>query len=94
VAEIVMYGLEKPANVTVYVKLVSWRVPGRMTGVQFGFGQTCVTELGLTDRDGMVSLPFFVEATVTVLEAENVVVWDSTGLFGFSPGLKQSTIAV
>ena len=45
-----MYGELKPANVSVYVKLLSVSVPARIEGVQFGFGQTCGALNGLTDR--------------------------------------------
>ena len=89
-----MYGEVKPAKVSVYVKLVSWRVPSRMTGVQFGFGQTCPTDAGFATAWRTVSLPFFVEVAVNVSEAEKFVVCDSIGFCGFTPGLKQSTIAV
>lgn len=84
----------KPAKVTVYVKLTSSSDPGRSWAVQFGFGQTCVTEPGLAVSCGMVSLPFLVEATVVVSPVEKLVVWDSIGLFGSLPWLKQSTVPV
>ena len=44
----------KPAKVSVYVKLKSCTDPGRMVGVQFGFGQPTGAPLKLTDRDVMV----------------------------------------
>jgi hypothetical protein len=37
---------------------------------------------------------FLVEAIVALSVGEKVVSWDSIGLFGLVPGLKQSTIAV
>jgi hypothetical protein len=80
--------------VSVYEKLTSVRVPARMTGVQFGFGHTCPTEAGFTDSVNTRSLPFFEEVSVSESDAEKLVVWDSIGLFGFVPGLKQSTVAV
>ena len=82
-----MKGCEAPSNVTVYVKLSTTSVPARILGVQFGFGQTCGAENGLTERDGIVSRPFFGESLPLLVELENVVVWDSTGLFGLTPGL-------
>jgi hypothetical protein len=76
-----MYGAVKPAKVTVYVKLSRVKLPPRIEGVQFGFGQTWPgAPLGLADRVGTVSCPFFVEATVVVLVDEKLVVWDSTRL--------------
>ena len=81
-------GCEKPANVTVYVKLTSVIDPARICGVQFGFGQVWgADENGLTESDGIVSRPFFGESSPLLVEAENVVVCDSTGLFGLTPGL-------
>ena len=80
----------KPAKVSVYVKLLSVRVPGRIEGVQFGFGQTCGAENGLAVRVGTVNCPFLVEATVVVLLALKVDVWDSTRL---PPLLVQSMVA-
>jgi hypothetical protein len=65
-----------------------------MTGVQFGFGQTCPTEAGFTDNENTVNLPFFEEVSVSESDAEKSVVWDSIGLFRLLPGLLQSTIAV
>jgi len=76
--------------VSVYVKVSSTRVPDRIEGVQFGFGQTCGALNGLTDRVGTRNCPFLVEATVAELLAENVVVWDSTRL---PPWLVQSMVA-
>jgi hypothetical protein len=76
--------------VSVYVKELSVRVPGRIEGVQFGFGQTCGALNGLTDRAGSVNCPFLVEATVAELLAAKVVVWDSTRL---PPWLVQSMVA-
>ena len=73
-----------------YVKEVSVRVPDRIEGVQFGFGQTCGALNGLADCAGTVNCPFLVEATVAVLVAEKVVVWDSTRL---PPWLVQSMVA-
>jgi len=80
----------KPAKVSVYVKVLSDRVPARIEGVQFGFGQTCGAENGLTDRVGTDNCPFLVEVTVAELLAEKVVVWDSTRL---PPWLVQSMVA-
>ena len=51
-----MYGLVKPANVTEYVKLSSTRVPLRIRGVQFGFGQTCGASNGLAVASRTLSL--------------------------------------
>jgi hypothetical protein len=79
--------------VSVYVKLLSTRLPGRIWGVQLGFGQTWGAENGLTDCAGTRNCPFLVEATVAVLEAVKSAVWDSTGLFLLVPLLKQSMIA-
>jgi len=86
----------KPTKVSVYEKLTSVCDPGRIVGVQLGFGQPTGAPAKLTDRVGTDNCPFFVEATVAVLVGEKLVVWDSIGLFLFegSPGLKQSTIAV
>ena len=75
------------------MKLLSARVPGRIWGVQFGFGQTCGALNALTDCFGTDSCPFLLEVTVAELLAEKVVVWDSTGLFGLVPALKKSMIA-
>jgi hypothetical protein len=58
--------------VSVYVKLSSVRVPARIEGVQFGFGQTCGALNGLAERDGTLNCPFLVEATMAVLLAEKV----------------------
>jgi hypothetical protein len=80
--------------VSVYEKLKSCTDPGRTVGVQFGFGQPTGAPLKLTDRDVTRNCPFLVEAIVAVSVGEKVVSWDSMGLFGFVPGLKQSTIAV
>jgi hypothetical protein len=80
----------KPWKVSVYVKKLSVTVPPRIEGVQFGFGQTCGAENGLTDRVGTFNCPFLVEVTVAVLVSENVVVWDSTKL---PPLLVQSMVA-
>jgi hypothetical protein len=76
--------------VSVYVKLLSVRVPARIEGVQFGFGQTCGAENGLTDCVGTDNCPFLVEVTVVALLAAKVVVWDSTRL---PPLLVQSMVA-
>ena len=76
-----------------YVKLLSVRVPGRIEGVQFGFGQTCGAENGLAVCCGTVNCPFLVEATVAELSALKVDVWDSIGLFLLLPGLLQSMVA-
>jgi hypothetical protein len=91
-----MYADEKPAKVSVYEKLTSVTDPGRIVGVQFGFGQPIGAPLKLTDCAGTDNCPFFAEVTVTLLAGEKLVVWDSIGLFLLlgSPGLKQSTIAV
>ena len=75
------------------MKLLSTRLPGRILGVQLGFGQTWGAENGLTERVGTRNCPFLVEATVTVFEAVKSDVWDSTGLFLLVPLLKQSMIA-
>jgi hypothetical protein len=80
----------KPANVSVYVKLSSVRVPPRIVGVQFGFGQTCGTPNPLTDCAGTRSCPFLEETTVASLLSEKVDVWDSTRL---PPWLVQSMVA-
>jgi len=80
----------KPANVSVYEKLLSVRVPARIEGVQFGFGQTCGAENGLADCAGTDSCPFFEEVSVVELPAEKVAVWDSTRLV---PWLVQSMVA-
>jgi hypothetical protein len=89
-----MNGSVAPANVTVKVKLSTVIDPGRICGVQFGLGQVCGAAVnGFTVSDGIVSLPFFGESVPLLVEAVNVVVWDSTGLFGFTPGLKQSIVA-
>jgi hypothetical protein len=88
-----MYADEKPANVSEYVKLLRTRLPARISGVQFGFGHTCGAENGLTDRDGTLNCPFFVEATVAVLSVAKFAVCDSTGLFLLVPELLQSMIA-
>jgi hypothetical protein len=58
-----------------------------MTGVQFGFGQTCVTDPGFAVACRTVSLPFFDETAVKVSLDEKLVVCDSIGLLGFVPGL-------
>lgn len=76
----------KPSKVSVYLKELSVRLPSRIAGVQFAFGQTCGAENGLTDCVGTLNCPFFVE--ITVADDENVVVWESMGLFGFFPGLE------
>jgi hypothetical protein len=54
----------KPEKVSVYEKLRSVCDPGRIVGVQFGFGQPTGAPLKLTDRVGTDSCPFFVEVTV------------------------------
>ena len=90
----VMYGDEKPAKVSVYVKFSSVTEPDRTLGVQFAFGQPTGAPLKLADCAGTESCPFFDEGTVVLLEGEKLVWWDSTGLFLFVPPLKQSTIAV
>jgi hypothetical protein len=76
--------------VSVYVKLLSVSVPGRIEGVQFGFGQTCGALNGLADRVGTVNCPFLVEATLALLLAVKSAVWDSTRL---PPWLVQSIVA-
>lgn len=83
----VMNGTDAPAKVTVYVNVWTTSVPERILGVQFGFGHTCGAENGLTVSDGTVNLPFFGESVPLLVDAVNVVVWDSTGLFGLTPGL-------
>jgi hypothetical protein len=70
----------KPLKVSVYVKLLRTSVPGAIEGVQFGFGQTCGAENGLTDRVGTDNCPFFVEDTVAELLAAKLVEWTSTRL--------------
>ena len=85
-----MLGDEKPANVSVYVKLSSTSVPSRIEGVQFGFGHTCGAPNALADCAGTRNCPFLVEATVAVLLSEKVEVWDSTRL---PPWLVQSMVA-
>jgi hypothetical protein len=77
----------------VYVNDSSTSVPSRIRGVQFGFGQTCGAENGLTDCAGTRNWPFLVEATVAVLLAVNSAVCDSIGFCGLVPGLKQSMVA-
>jgi hypothetical protein len=62
----------------VYVKLSSTRLPDRIEGVQFGFGQTCGASNGLADCDGTRNCPFLVDATVAVLLSEKLAVWDAT----------------
>src|SRR5262245_18094668 len=89
-----MNGVVKPSKVTVYVKLRSVTTPPRIFDVQFGFGHTCGAENGLTESGGTVRRPFFGEIWPLVVEAVKVDVWDSTGLFGLTPGLKQSIVAV
>jgi hypothetical protein len=69
---------------------LSTRVPSRIEGSQFGFGQTCGALNGLADCAGTRNCPFLVEATVAVLESENDAVWDSTRL---PPWLVQSMVA-
>jgi hypothetical protein len=76
--------------VSVYVKLSSVSVPGRIEGVQFGFGQTCGASNALADCAGTRNCPFLVEATVAELLSEKVDVWDSTRL---PPRLVQSMVA-
>jgi hypothetical protein len=77
--------------VSVYEKLLSVSVPGRIDGVQFGFGQTCGAENGLTEIGGTVNCPFRVDLSVGgELLAENVDVWDSTRL---PPWFVQSMVA-
>jgi hypothetical protein len=76
--------------VSEYSRFSSTSVPGAIEGVQFGFGQTCGAENGLTDCDGTRNCPFLVEATVAELLAEKVVVWDSTRL---PPWLVQLMVA-
>ena len=83
-------GAEKPAKVSVYVKLSSTSVPAWIEGVQFGFGQTCGALNGLADCAGTRSCPFLVEATVAELLSENCAVCDSTRL---PPLLVQSMVA-
>lgn len=77
-----------------YLKELTTRVPVRISGIHFGFGQTCGAENGVTDCVGTFNCPFFVEDTVADDEAENVVVWDSMGLFRLFPGLLQSMVAL
>src|SRR4029453_13790519 len=95
----VMAGCVKPAKVTVKVKLATVMLPGRTTGVQFGFGQVArawkSASLGGGAVSGlMVSRPFFGDSSPLLVDTVVDWVCDSTGLFGFLPGLKQSTIAV
>ena len=87
---IVMKADEKPAKVSVYVKLLSVTVPPRIEGVQFGFGQTCGAPNGLTDCVGTDNCPFLDEVAVAELLAEKFDVWDSTRL---PPWLVQSIVA-
>ena len=80
----------KPAKVSVYVKLLSVRVPGRIEGVQFGFGHTCGASNALADCAGTRNCPFLDEVNGVELLSEKVVVWDSTRL---PPRLVQSMVA-
>jgi hypothetical protein len=51
----------KPAKVSVYVKSWSTRVPARIEGVQFGFGQTCGAERDsavLSERERTIPTEF------------------------------------
>ena len=82
--------MEKPAKVSVYVKLFSIRVPARIEGVQFGLGQTCGALNGLTDRGPTLNCPFLEEVSVAALLAEKTAVCDSTRL---PPWLVQSMVA-
>ena len=54
----------KPAKVSVYEKLTRVCDPGRILGVQFGFGQPIGAPLKLTDRVGTDNCPLFEEVTV------------------------------
>ena len=72
------------------MKLLSVTVPPRIEGVQFEFGQACGAPNGLTDRAGTDNCPFFVEVAVALVEAEKLVVCDSTRL---PPWLVQSIVA-
>jgi hypothetical protein len=59
-----MYGLLKPANVSVYVKLDSV-IAEPSVGVQFGFGQVCCARKSpavgaVNESDGTGRFPFFV----------------------------------
>jgi hypothetical protein len=73
---IVMNGPEKPANVSVYVKLESVIPPG-IVGVQFGFGQVCCARNccsvgAVAESEGTVSLPFSGESDPVLLVAVKV----------------------
>jgi len=80
--------------VSVYEKLTSVCDPGRIVGVQFGFGQPTGAPVKLTDLVGTDNCPFLEEVAVVSLVGEKLVWCDSIALFGLVPGLKQSTIAV
>src|SRR5215207_9518114 len=96
---ILMAGAVKPSKVTVYVKLTSSIVPGRMMAFQFGLGQRLASSAadsgrGPTLSAGTVSLPFLGSIRPLLSVTSKVVSCDSIGLFGFDVlGLKQSTIA-
>jgi hypothetical protein len=93
---IVMKGPEKPANVSVYVKLESVIVPPCSDLVQLPFGQVAAASncaavgTGPEFSDGTVSLPFLGERLPVVVGA----VWtlDLTGT-SMPPWLVQSTVA-
>src|SRR6266536_2275088 len=73
-------------------------LPGRTTAVQSGFGHVArasnCSSVGAVAVSGLiVSLPFCGESNPLDVEVVVVCVCDSTGLFGLTPGLKQSTIA-
>jgi hypothetical protein len=50
--------------VSVYERLLSDRVPARIEGVQFGFGQTCGALNALADSAGTRNCPFLEEVSV------------------------------
>jgi hypothetical protein len=58
--------------VSVYLKRTSVADPGRIVGVQFGFGQPTGAPLKLTCRAGTFNCPFFVEGTMAELVGEKV----------------------
>ena len=53
-------------------------MPGRIEGVQFGFGQTCGALNALIDRDPTRNWPFLEGVSVAELLSEKVAVCDST----------------
>jgi hypothetical protein len=88
------FGSSKPSNRIEYVNSTSSRVPSRITGCQFGFGQPIAAAVELTDLAPTRSVPFLPGVSSASSLSEKVPSWDSMGLLGLFQGLLQSMIDV